>query len=34
MEEFPKSSYSRDVDDIFQATNKFLKTGKTESLVK
>jgi outer membrane protein assembly factor BamD len=34
MEEFPKSSYSRDVDDIFQTTNKFLKTGKTESLVK
>ena len=34
MEEFPKSSYSRDMDDIFQTTNKFLKTGKTESLVK
>jgi outer membrane protein assembly factor BamD len=34
MEEFPKSTYSKDVASIFQSTNKYLKTGKTESLVK
>jgi len=27
MEEFPKSEYSKDVADIFQKTNKFLKKG-------
>jgi outer membrane protein assembly factor BamD len=27
MEEFPKSKYSKDVADIFQKTNKFLKKG-------
>ena len=27
MEEFPKSKYSKDVADIFQKTNKFLKNG-------
>jgi outer membrane protein assembly factor BamD len=34
MEEFPKSTYSKDVTSIFQSTNKFLKTGKPESTVK
>jgi outer membrane protein assembly factor BamD len=34
MEEFPKSTYSKDVASIFQSTNKFLKTGKPESTVK
>jgi outer membrane protein assembly factor BamD len=34
MEEFPKSQYSKDVDDIFQKTNKYLKVGITESEVK
>ena len=27
MEEFPKSQYSKDVEDIFDKTNKFLKKG-------
>jgi outer membrane protein assembly factor BamD len=27
MEEFPKSTYARDVNYIFQKTNKFLKAG-------
>jgi outer membrane protein assembly factor BamD len=27
MEEFPKSTYSKDVNGIFQKTNKFLKAG-------
>ena len=30
MEEFPKSNYSKDVNDIFQKTNKYLKTGSTD----
>ena len=34
MEEYPKSTYSKDVNGIFQKTNKFLKTGTTESEVK
>jgi outer membrane protein assembly factor BamD len=34
MEEFPKSTYSRDVNNIFQKTNKFLKTGIPDSGVK
>ena len=33
MEEFPKSQYSKDVANIFQKTNKFLKKGITESEV-
>jgi len=34
MEEFPKSTYSRDVSTIFQKTNKFLKAGIPDSGVK
>jgi outer membrane protein assembly factor BamD len=34
MEEFPKSSYSKDVNSIFQQTNKFLKIGIPESGIK
>jgi outer membrane protein assembly factor BamD len=34
MEEFPKSKYSKDVDNIFQKTNKFLKAGIPDSGVK
>jgi outer membrane assembly lipoprotein YfiO len=34
MEEFPKSTYAKDVSGIFQRTNKFLKTGIPESGVK
>jgi outer membrane protein assembly factor BamD len=34
MEEFPKSTYAKDVNGIFQRTNKFLKTGIPESGVK
>ena len=31
MEEFPKSQYSKDVEDIFQKTNKYLKKGIPDS---
>lgn len=34
MEEFPKSTYSKDVSNIFQKTNKYLKAGIPESGVK
>jgi outer membrane protein assembly factor BamD len=34
MEEFPKSSYSKDVNSIFQKTNKYLKTGIPDTGVK
>jgi outer membrane protein assembly factor BamD len=34
MEEFPKSNYSKDVNDLFQKTNKFLKVGIPDSGVK
>jgi outer membrane protein assembly factor BamD len=34
MEEFPKSTYARDVNNIFQKTNKFLKAGIPDSGVK
>ena len=34
MEEFPKSTYSRDVNNIYQKTNKFLKAGIPDSGVK
>jgi outer membrane protein assembly factor BamD len=34
MEEFPKSEYSKDVNNIFQKTNKFLKAGIPDSGVK
>jgi len=34
MEEFPKSTYSKDVSSIFQRTNKFLKIGIPDSGVK
>jgi outer membrane protein assembly factor BamD len=34
MEEFPKSSYEKDVSSIFQKTNKYLKTGIRDSGVK
>jgi outer membrane protein assembly factor BamD len=34
MEEFPKSTYSKDVTSIYQKTNKFLKTGIPDSGVK
>jgi outer membrane protein assembly factor BamD len=34
MEEFPKSTYAKDVTDIFQRTNKYLKTGIPSSEVK
>jgi len=33
MEEFPKSRYSKDVADIFQKTNKFLKKGAPQTEV-
>ncbi len=31
MEEFPKSEYSKEVNNIFQKTNKYLKSGISES---
>jgi outer membrane protein assembly factor BamD len=31
MEEFPKSQYLKDIEDIFQKTNKFLKKGIPDS---
>jgi outer membrane protein assembly factor BamD len=34
MEEFPKSTYERDVNGIFQETNKYLKKGVPENKVK
>jgi outer membrane protein assembly factor BamD len=34
MEEFPKSTYSKDVSGIFQKTNKYLKAGIPDSGVK
>lgn len=34
MEEFPKSTYAKDVNNIFQDTNKFLKKGITDSGIK
>jgi outer membrane protein assembly factor BamD len=34
MEEFPKSQYSKDVNNIFQKTNKYLKAGIPDSGVK
>ena len=34
MEEFPKSKFSRDVNNIYQKTNKFLKAGTHDSGVK
>jgi outer membrane protein assembly factor BamD len=34
MEEFPKSNYAKDVNGIFQKTNKFLKAGIPDSGVK
>ncbi len=34
MEEFPKSAYSKDVNSIFEKTNKFLKAGIPDSGVK
>jgi outer membrane protein assembly factor BamD len=34
MEEFPKSTYSKDVNTIFQKTNKYLKAGIPDSGVK
>lgn len=34
MEEFPKSTYEKDVNGIFQETNKFLKKGISENVVK
>ena len=34
MEEFPKSKFSRDVNSIYQKTNKFLKAGTHDSGVK
>jgi outer membrane protein assembly factor BamD len=34
MEEFPKSTYSKDVNGIYQKTNKFLKAGIPDSGVK
>lgn len=34
MEEFPKSQYSKDVNGIFEKTNKFLKKGITDSGIK
>ena len=34
MEEYPKSTYSRDVNNIFQKTNKYLKAGIPDSGVK
>jgi outer membrane protein assembly factor BamD len=34
MEEFPKSTYEKDVSGIFQKTNKYLKTGIRDTGVK
>lgn len=34
MEEFPKSTYSKDVNNIFQKTNKFLKAGIPDTGIK
>ena len=34
MEEFPKSQYSKEVNNIFQKTNKYLKAGIPDSGVK
>jgi outer membrane protein assembly factor BamD len=34
MEEFPKSAYGKDVNNIFQKTNKYLKTGIPDTGVK
>jgi outer membrane protein assembly factor BamD len=34
MEEFPKSTYSKDISNIFEKTNKFLKAGIRDSGVK
>jgi outer membrane protein assembly factor BamD len=34
MEEFPKSTYSKDVNGIFQKTNKFLKAGLPDTGIK
>jgi outer membrane protein assembly factor BamD len=34
MEEYPKSAYAKDVNDIFEKTNKHLKTGNPDSGVK
>jgi outer membrane protein assembly factor BamD len=34
MEEFPKSAYSKDINNIFQKTNKYLKAGIPDSGVK
>ena len=34
MEEFPKSDYSKEVNTIFQKTNKYLKTGTPDSGIK
>jgi len=34
MEEFPNSTYSKDVNNIYQKTNKYLKTGIPDSGVK
>jgi outer membrane protein assembly factor BamD len=34
MEEFPQSTYSRDVNNIYQKTNKFLKIGIPETGIK
>ncbi len=34
MEEYPKSTYSRDVNNIYQKTNKYLKAGIPDSGVK
>jgi outer membrane assembly lipoprotein YfiO len=34
MEEFPKSTYAKDVNGIYQKTNKYLKTGIPDSGVK
>ena len=34
MEEFPKSTYSRDVSNIYQKTNKFLKIGIPDTGIK
>jgi outer membrane protein assembly factor BamD len=34
MEEFPKSTYAKDVNNIFEKTNKYLKAGIPDSGVK
>jgi hypothetical protein len=34
MEEYPKITYSRDLNNIFQKTNKYLKAGIPDSGVK